>query len=255
MTTTLKRAYSGKDVDMLTACGTIIEQAIIHKTFLVSKRSNWADPFLPNIKTRLKNAFSNFLGIDNAQQMRDATQIVLDIQKNALHDLAEFKVQVMEDFKKTKNRRDEILNRLGFTAHHKDAQAKSQESLIELLLNFKINMTVTLQKEITKAGTKAALITAIIGYADVLKNSNITQETLKGSRKEISQAGVTEFNAIYTEVISIAKISAKFFKDDKAIKDEFSFSKAMGKSNPPKAAQPAPPEAPIVPPKTPPTTP
>jgi hypothetical protein len=255
MATTLKRAYSGKDVDMLTACGTIIEQAITHKTFLVSKRSNWADPFLPNIKTRIKNAFSNFLGIDSAQQMRDATQIVTDIQKNALNDLAEFKVQIMEDFKSNKKHRDEILNRLGFTAHHKPAQAKSQESLIELLLSFKTNMTAVLQKEITKAGTKAALITAIIGYADVLRSSNITQETSKGSRKEVSQAGVTEFNAIYTQVISIAKISAKFFKDDKAIKDEFSFSKAMGKGNSAKATQSAPPVVPIVPPKTPPTTP
>jgi hypothetical protein len=187
--------------------------------------------------------------------MRDATQIVLDIQKNALHDLAEFKVQIMEDFKSNKKHRDEILNRLGFTAHHKDAQGKSQESLIELLLNFKTNMTAILQKEITKVGTKATLITAIIGYADVLKNSNITQETLKGSRKEISQAGVTEFNAIYTQVISIAKISAKFFKDDKAIKDEFSFAKAMGNHSPAKATKPTSPAAPIVPPKTPPTTP
>ena len=184
---TLKRAYTGKDVDMLTACGTIIEQAIIHKTFLVSKRSNWIDPFLPDMQTRIKNAFSDFLGIDNAQQMRDATQVVTSIQKNALRDLAEFKVQIMEDFKNKKQRRDEILNRLGFTAHLKDAQGKDQEALIELLLQFKKNMTATLQTEITNAGTSVALITAIIGYADVLKNSNITQETLKGSRKEISQ--------------------------------------------------------------------
>ena len=50
----LKCAYTGKDVDMLTSCGTIIEQAIVHKTFLVSKRANWADPFLPNIQTRIQ---------------------------------------------------------------------------------------------------------------------------------------------------------------------------------------------------------
>ena len=241
---TLKRAYTGKDVDMLTACGTIIEQAIIHKTFLVSKRSNWIDPFLPDMQTRIKNAFSDFLGIDNAQQMRDATQVVTSIQKNALRDLAEFKVQIMEDFKNKKQRRDEILNRLGFTAHLKDAQGKDQEALIELLLQFKKNMTATLQTEITNAGTSVALITAIIGYADVLKNSNITQETLKGSRKEISQAGVTEFNAIYTQVISIAKISAKFFKDDKAIKDQFSYAKALGNLNQTKPVKPVPPTPP-----------
>ena len=241
---TLKRAYTGKDVDMLTVCGTIIDHATDNKTFLVSKRANWADPFLPDIKTRISNAFSDVLGIDNAQAMRDATQVVTGIQKNALRDLAEFKVQIMEDFKSNKKRRDEILNRLGFTAHLKDAQNKDQEALIELLLQFKKNMTTALQTEITNAGTSATLITTIIGYADVLKNSNITQETLKGSRKEISQAGVTELNAIYTQVISIAKISAKFFKDNKAIKDQFSYAKGLSNLNQLKADKPVPPTPP-----------
>lgn len=237
---TLKRAYAGKDVDMLTACGTIIDQAIIHKATLVAKRANWVDPFLPNIKTRIDNAFSNFLGIDNADQMRESTQVVGGIQKNALRDLAEFKVQIVEDFKSNKKRRDEILTKLGFTAHLKDAQKNDQEALIELLLQFKKNMTAPLQTEITNAGMSASLITAIIGYATVLKNSNITQETLKGSRKVISQAGVTEFNIIYNQVISVAKISAKFFKGDKAMMDKFSYAKTVqglnrviGKDEPP----------------------
>ena len=230
MTTPLKRAYKGKNVDMLTSCATIVEQAINHKPFLVSKRANWSDPFFPDIQTRIQNAFSNFLGIDNAQQMREATQVLTDIQKNALHDLAEFKVQIMEDFKNNKTRRDEILTRLDFTAHHKDAQNKDQEALIQLLLTFKQNMTAALQTEIIKSGTSATLITTINAYADVLKNSDITQETLKGSRKVITQAGVDE---IYNQVISIAKISAKFFKDDKAIKDKFSFAKTLKTLNKP----------------------
>ena len=240
----LKRAYSGKDVDMLTACGTITDHAIDNKTFLISKRSNWADPFLPDLKTRIENAFSDFLGIDNAKEMREATAVVTGIQKNALRDLAEFKVQIVEDFKKNKKRRDEILNRLGFTAHLKDAQKNDQEALIELLIKFKKNMTTALQTEITNAGMSASLITAIIGYADVLKNSNISQETLKGSRKTISAAAVKELNEIYNIVISVAKISAKFFKGDKAMMDKFSYAKTTSVLNRVKAKeQPTPPPA------------
>lgn len=226
-TQSLKRAYTGKDVDMLTACGTIIAHAIDNKTSLVSKRANWADPFLPNLKTRIENAFPNFLGIDNAQAMRDATQVVLGIQKNALRDLAEFKVQIMEDFKSNKKRRDQILTVLGFTQHLKDAQKNDQEALIELLIKFKKNMTTQLQNEIVAAGMSVTIITAIIGYADVLKNSNITQETLKGSRKTISATAVKELNEIYSIVISIAKISAKFYKGDKAMMDKFSYAKTL----------------------------
>jgi hypothetical protein len=227
MATTLKRAYKGKDVEMLTACDTIIGHAIENKTFLISKRANWADPFFPNIQTRIDTAFSDFLGIDNAKEMREATAVVTGIQKNALKDLAEFKVQIVEDFKSNKKRRDEILNRLGFNAHLKPAQKNDQEALIELLLQFKKNMTTPLQTEITNAGTSAALITAIIGYADVLKNSNISQETFKGSRKTISATAVTEFNAIYNAVISIARISFKFYKGDKAMQDKFSYKKTV----------------------------
>jgi len=248
MATTLKRAYTGKDVDMLTACETIIDQAIVHKTFLITKRPKWANPFLPNLKARINTAFADFLSVDNAQQLRASTQVVIDIQTTALNKLAEFKVQIMEDFKSNKNRRTEILNLLGFTSQLKKAQTKDQEALIELLYQFKKNMTATLQTEITKAGMSPTLITTIKGYATTLKNSNISQETLKGSRKVISQAGVTELNAIYTQVISIAKIASTFFKDDKAIKDKFSYAKTLSALNLTKVKTTTPPTT------TPPTT-
>jgi len=242
MTTPIKRAYTGKDVEMLTACDTIIEHAIEHKPLLISKRANWADPFFPDIQTRIDNAFSNFLGIDNAQQMRQATQVVIGIQANALPALAEFKIQIMEDFKSNKIRRDEILTSLGFTLHLKAAQKNDQEALIELLQCFKLNMTPALQTEITTAGTAATSITTIISFADVLKNSNITQETMKGSRKVITQTALIEFNEIYNQVISVAKISAKFYKTDKAVQDKFSYAKTLKNLNrPTKTVTPTPP--------------
>jgi hypothetical protein len=64
---TIKRVYSGKDVDMLTASATIVEQAILHKEFLIEKRPNWADPFLSEKQTKIENAFSEYLGIDNSK--------------------------------------------------------------------------------------------------------------------------------------------------------------------------------------------
>lgn len=156
----LKRAYTGKDIDILTACSTIIDRGITHKTFLVSKRAKWSDPFLPNLKIHINKAFSDFLGINKAKEMRETTQVVGGIQKNALRDLAELKVQIMEDFKNSKKHRDEILSLLGFTAHLKDAQKNSQEALIELLLKFKQN-------------TKTALQTASGNYLFKLKSLSI----------------------------------------------------------------------------------
>jgi hypothetical protein len=223
----LKRIYSVKDVNMLAACAIIISQALKHQVFLVAKRPKWAAPFLSNLEIRIKDAFTNILGIDNAKDIRNATQILLAIQKKALHDLSEFKVQLEADFKNNKSRLGEILVNLGFIQHYKQVQQKDQQATVDLLFQFKLNMNAALQTEITKAGTPAILITAITDYADELKDSNVVQETSKGSRKEISQASVAELNSIYSEVIHVAKISANFFKEDKAVQSQFFFAGAL----------------------------
>jgi hypothetical protein len=183
---TTKRNYTGKDVDMLTTCATIVENAIANQDFLTTKRKNWIDPFFNNLKARIDNAFSQFLGIDNASQQRKATQTLTEIQAVALDNLAEAKIQIEEDFKSDKIRRDEILKTLGYTDCHKKAQAKDQEALVELLYRFKANLTTDLHNEITDRGTDQTTLDRICSYADEMVNANITQETLKGSRKTIT---------------------------------------------------------------------
>ncbi len=64
-----------------------------------------------------------------------------------------------------------------------------------------------------------------MGYADILKNADVSQETLKSSRKAITATSVTEFNDIYDQVISISKIASKFYKDQPEMKVQFSYSK------------------------------
>jgi len=220
-----QRNYNVKDVDMLVTASTIIESAIKNKAFLITKRTTWADPFFANLKTRIDNAVQNFLGVDSAKNLRQATAVVIGLQKNAITDLAEFKIQIVEDFKNDKPRRDEILNQLGFTSYHKQAQKGDQEGLINLLFQYKTNMVAALKTEITAKGTAATLIDRIITYANTLKNADVTQETFKGTRKELTEASLKEFNEIYEAVISICKISTKFLKDKPALKDQFSFNK------------------------------
>jgi len=124
--TVIKRLYNTKDVDMLITAETIIDSAIADKVFLQSKRSNWADPFFENLKERINLASQNHLGVDNAKDLRQATQVVLNIQTPALADLSEVKVQIEEDFKKTPIQRDEILNQLGFKSYYSIARKKDQ---------------------------------------------------------------------------------------------------------------------------------
>lgn len=229
------RSYKVKDVDFLVASSTIVENAIGNKKFLQSKRPAWADPYFDNIKIRIEVATQTHLGVDSAKNLRQATQSLTAIQKQALSALSECKVQITEDFKKVKIRRDEILNQLGFKAYHAKSQKEDQEALINLLYQFKTNMTAALKSEVVTKGTAAETIDEIIGYADVLRNANISQETFKGLRKDVTATAVKEFNEIYDEVISIGKIAARFFKDKPAKKDLFSFSKVSRALNAAKA--------------------
>ena len=231
MTTRVTRKYKTKDVEMLTTSATIIENAIANKTLLQAKRSTWADPFFENLKAQIQTTTDTFLGKDAAQQMRQATQSVLSIQAQALLDLAEFKVQIDQDFKNTPTQKTEILTQLGFTTYHKLAQKGDQEGLVNLLFQFKTNLNPTLNTEIVTKGTAQATIDNIIGYANTLKDANISQETYKGTRKEITDEAITAFNQIYDQVISIAKIASNFYKTDKTKQQLFSFAKVSATLN------------------------
>ena len=219
------RKYKAKDIDMLVACSTIIENAIANKTFLQTKRSNWTDDFFTNLQNNINKALEEHLGVDSAKSLRGATQVLKSIQKQALKDLAEIKVQITQDFKKEPVKQTEILTQLGFTTYHKEAQNGDQEALVQLLYKFKTNLTNELKNEIVSKGTAESILTDATTYADTLKNADITQETFKGTRKEITETAINAFNEIYDDVISIAKIASNFYKEEPVKKDLFSFTK------------------------------
>lgn len=223
---TVIRKYRHTDVVMLTSLSTIVENAIKNKAALVAKRATWADPFLPNLKTRIDTVIQANLGVDSAKELRQATQALVAIQKTAIDKLGLFKVQIEQDFKKTPVRRDEILNLLGFASHYQNAyKNKSQDALIDLLYQFKKNMDAALKTEITAKGTDAASITEIIGFADTLKNSNVSQETFKSNRPTLSEQAIKTFNDLYDDVIAVGKISSRLFLQDKPLKESFSYTK------------------------------
>lgn len=228
--TTMQRVYKTKDVDMLITAATITQAAIANKEFLIYKRSTWADPFFGELQVKIDTAIQTHLGVDSAKALREASQIVYSIQGNAIKDLAEVKVQLMEDFKDTPARQSELLNQLGFTTYHKKAQTGDQEALINLLFQFKTNIN-PVRDEIAAKGTPYTTLDVICIHSDLLKDADISQEGNKGNRKVITAEAITEFNKIYNKVISIAKIANKFYKDNPAIQSQFSFSKISSTLN------------------------
>jgi hypothetical protein len=218
-----KRAYRVKDVEMLVAAATILESAITNKKALQEKRATWADPFFENLKAEINTVVQTYLGLDNAQELRRATITITGLKKEAIMLLAEFKVQVEEDFKSDPPRRDEIIKQLGFLYIPK-AQRSDQEALINLLYQFKTNIA-GIEAEIISKGTSKKLIDDIIGHADQLKDADISQEYTKGTRKVSTAEAIQEFNKVYESIISISRIAAKFYKGQAALKSQFVFKK------------------------------
>lgn len=228
---TPNRNYANGDADMLTACATLTEAAIAHKTFLQSKRSNWGDPYFETLKQRIADTSSSHLGMDNAKAMRAATLKIITLQKQAESDLANLKAQLEVDYRADKPRRNELLKQLGFTDQLKKVQNKDQQAMVQLLYAYKAAMTPALKAEFLANGTMPALIDNITGYADVLQQANITQETMKSGRKGITAEGIAACNSIYTEVIGVSKMASKFFKGDPAVQSRFNYNKALAAMN------------------------
>jgi hypothetical protein len=218
------RHYHCKDVDMLTVASTLIGNAIANKTFLQSKRSTWADPFFDNLSKQIDTTTQTYLGADNAQSLRNETITLYSIKDSALSDLGELKIQLEEDFKGTPTTLNEILIELGYHDYYVKAYHGDEQSLVQLLFRFNTNMTPALQTQITTLGTDPTTITNILGYATTLNAANITQETFKASRKEATAEGITAFNAIYDAVISVGRISAKFYEGQPAMEQQFEFT-------------------------------
>lgn len=160
--------------------------------------------------------------------MRDTTANLASIQSPAMRDLSFIKTQIEVDFGKDAK---EIIKTLGFDKNLRSVQNRDQEALIELLYSFKKGLNDNLKNQLIEKGTNPELINRIISYADQLKLTNVSQETLKETTKALSEEALNEFNAIYDEVIGICKIASTFYQFDTLKKDQFTFTKVVSNMN------------------------
>lgn len=223
------RAYTYKDVEMLFGCQTVVENFKSHKDEIVARRAIWADPYITHFQARINTAMEKYLGLDTRVDLKAATQTVNQLQAVALKDLSFLKVQIEQDFATDKVKVNHLLDRLGFYSFWTKARYKDQQALVQLLYQYRQGLTDAVKAEIVAKGTDIALLQDISTYADTLKNANVSQETLKSSSKELTEAGNIEFNAIYEQAIAICKISAKLFEDKPQVKEKFIFSQIIKK--------------------------
>lgn len=216
------RKYKVKDVDMVIAMSALVLNAKLKQEFLQTKRSTFTLDYFTQFEAEINATVQEFLGADNAKELRQSTIALYASQNEALLLAAEMKLQIELDFEE---REEEILNTLGFTAYFERARRKDQEALINLLHQFKMNLTPALKAEMITNGTIPADIDALITKADVMTVSDARQEANKSTRPDATEEAIVAFNMIYKKGITIAQLASKFYKGNKTHQNMFSFSK------------------------------
>lgn len=224
----VKREYNCKDEVMLLVLLVIIANSRAKLADLTKRNPNWTATYLDALEAKINDAFKNVLGIDPTGKQRDATDAVYAIQSTALALLSTFKTFLNPIFAKNKSRKEEVLNKLGFTAFYKEASRKKLPELVELLFQFQLNMTSVLKTEITASNNiTVAEIDAIIALADTLKKNNVTQKSLQSNSPIITKDGIIILNDLFESVVRNFSLLVKdFYKKQKSpLADTFSFNK------------------------------
>lgn len=216
---------------MLVVLNSIIESFLANIAELSTIRRNWSAEFGNSFKTRIAQAVKDYLGLDPKKILRDATALVHSIQEPAMRDIAFLKSQMLVDFAKEKAFLKEMLRTLGFTDYLTKIQGGNHEALISFLQMFSKNLTKDIRDAIVEKGTDALLLDRIIGYATPFVQADMKQENLKNTTQEIPAHVIDQLNDIYDTGIGICKIAAKYYKDNKVKKQQFTFDHVLSKVN------------------------
>lgn len=223
----VKRKFKGTSAEMLIVAASIVQAAMLHLAALVAKRPIWANPFFPDFEARINTIISTYLGVDNAAALRQQTAAVNSIFDTSKDNVSDMKLQIEQDYKDDKPRMKEILTTLGYKLYWDQAQGSDQEGLINLLLAFKQNLTVELRNELIAKGSLPAMLTQITDAGQTLLNANVTQESLKQSKKGATDTAIIAFNKIYDDTITVCKLATRYLKNEPSARDQFSYSKAL----------------------------
>lgn len=209
---------------MLLASKAIVQSLSENLAELSAIRSTWTPEYVQQLSSKIDSAIDQFLGLDKKKNLREMTRKLLSIQAPAKRDLSFLKTQIEVDFGEQAT---DLLKTLGFYSYFQDTAKGKQEAMIEMLSAFKKGFSDSLKQQLIDRGTSPVLLERIVGYADQLVETNVSQEIMKSSSKKITAEARETFNRIYEEVIGICKIAASYYLHDPLKKELFTFSKVI----------------------------
>jgi hypothetical protein len=236
-----ERKFKGTGMQMLLATRLIIENAIGMADKLAAVRPKWTLSYLTDIRGNITGILEDNFGIDATASLKEVTANLIIKEAAAKTALQQVKTQVEVDFGKDKTTCDHYLTVLGLNKV-KSIKNASQDATIEMLVAFTTNLTPAIEADLTAAGLPPATIATIKTLSTELYQINTIQEKAKVGSKETTATLNTQLNAVYDEVISIAKIASSLLTEKLDI-EKFSYTRALKQMghHPSKKKKPTPP--------------
>ncbi|GET30776.1 hypothetical protein [Prolixibacter sp. SD074] len=222
----MNRKFNYSDLSMLVAALTLTGHFEQEKEALVAEQPLWADPFIASFRENIQQILTTVHGINTRKNLRNATTQVNQLLVDARDDLVMIKTQIERGYRTDPGGREDLLKWLGYADLWPAAHLNQSEG-IDLVITFRNNLTEELRTDMEAHGVNADRLDRIIGYADTLNQANVTQESLKGSTRLDTVQLVTKLNAVYAQAMDIGAIGKQLFKNDKAKRDLFVFSKLV----------------------------
>ncbi len=233
-----KRIFKGQAVEMLTTLSILLTVLEGLKAELIKLFPLWKDPHFANLKALVKQNIDTYIGVDNLEDLRKATAVLVTIQFKAIDDIKSMYLQ-LNRFIKDKPALKEYLRNLGFSDYYFEARSnKSQIDLIKLLLQINKNLDAATKAELIAKNINKELMDRLTGYGTVLNDANVKQETFKTTKSTFSETANTDLNDVYTQVMDVVVVAADTYKKNKVLVKQLSYSAVLATVKGPKPVKP-----------------
>ena len=219
--------YRYKDLDMLMASQVITESFQSNLSALSTVHPGFTRQYAHSLSERINKGFEYFLGLGTSRELQRIKNTLNSVQAQSLRAIAFLKTLIELRTGNDITRKEQILETLGFRKYLKAVQNNDTMALLGLLSSIRDKMNVSLKDELIKNKSDAAFIERISEYAKKLNKINRSKESLNATRKAIEEEAQQTFNAIYSDIINICKIAARFYSNDPEKHELFVFSKVV----------------------------
>jgi len=223
----MKKKYSYAHLIMLQASMVVVVNLNGRIAAFTARRATLTPEYIAALTQRIE-AGLKLVAADTLFDQKNATLLVDQVMLQVKDLLLDFRAGIKANFRKDKARINFMMQSLGFEKYYDAVEKKSQEATVGLLFTFNENIP-QFKQEIIDKGTNPQLITDICDHAKTLQNADITQESLKGVSKILTETQQQELNDIYDEVMSICTDGKFIFRNDPAQKELFSFDRIVSR--------------------------